>query len=279
MLYLQLIGAEAVARPPPSSTPWLKRIALSYDHATRHCAHWWEDYGRLEAIFAPDYKVRKILPMLVLQVDRENSRVYKAHLGIAGRHIPASHQFSRVYGWNIFYDFRTGPFHQLGLGMESLGARLDFRANLYIPFVGSQIVKTKHFTYPGGFFATNRRYLFSLYGANAEIGYLVINSKNFFLYAAIGPYCFFRPSFGTYIPGGKFRLRPQYRDFLAVDLSVTSDTYCKTVFQVEFILSLPLYQLSRKSLPTPGRFTNRQVYQPIERIDPYGCRCCWQTNF
>lgn len=273
---LQSSDHEAVA-PLPDTTPWPKRISLSYNHSSSHCTHWWDDYARLGMSLAPQYNLGQMLPMLDLQWDRVNSHTYKTHLGIAGRHIPLSSSFSHLFGWNLFYDYRTGPFHHIGLGMEMLGRRLDVRANLYVPLTPWH-VKKRTFHYIGGYFATRRRVTYSLYGANAEVGYLAVNKKNFLLYAAAGPYYFFRPSFAQII-GFKARIRPQYRDYLALDLAVTSDNYCNTAFQIEFIFSLPLYQLSSKSSPSLTRFTQRQIYQPIERIDPYGTRCCWNTNF
>ena len=49
---------------------------------------------------------------------------------------------NRIYGLNAFFDYRnTGlnEFRQLGLGFESLGAFIDFRANAYIPDVGGVV--------------------------------------------------------------------------------------------------------------------------------------------
>jgi hypothetical protein len=36
MICLQLFGVEAVAQPPPSTGPPLKRITFSYEHSTEH---------------------------------------------------------------------------------------------------------------------------------------------------------------------------------------------------------------------------------------------------
>lgn len=275
--WLQLFGAEAVAQPPPSTGPPIKRITLMYEHSTEHCIHWWDDFTRIGALVAPDYARGSILPMLDFQVDRINSHTYKTHLGLIGRHIPTSNTFNRVFGWNVYYDYRSGPYHWLGLGMEMLGDRFDLRANAYIPFLTYHRVEHERFNYTDGFFAVKNRYLYSLYGINVELGWLAVKSKNFLLYAAASPYFFWRPSFGTYVPGLKLRIRPQFRDLFAIDLGLVMDTYCNAVFQAQFIFYIPLYTI--KSRPSPRYFTNRQIYQPTERIDPLGYRCCWHSNF
>jgi hypothetical protein len=78
-----------------------------------------------------------------------------------------------------------------------------------------------------------------------------------------------------------FRVRPQYKDYLAFDFSVSHDSVFQTVYQAQIILYLPLYQLSKKGNQRPCNLTDYQIYQPIERYEvmPIGRRSCWQTNF
>jgi hypothetical protein len=77
-------------------------------------------------------------------------------------------------------------------------------------------------------------------------------------------------------------VRPQYKDYLALDFSVSYDQVYKTVYQAEVILYLPLYQLSsKKTRQGPCGMTDRQIYQPIERFEimPLAKRDCWLYNW
>ena len=77
--------------------------------------------------------------------------------------------------------------------------------------------------------------------------------------------------------GGKVRLRPQYKDYIALDLSFIHDNVFGSIFQVEVIFSLPLYQLNYiKDKKGPCGISNRKVYQPIQRfwVMPLSERCC-----
>ena len=52
-------------------------------------------------------------------------------------HIPLQSGSNRILGGHVNYDGRTTAngnyFNQMTFGIESLGSRLDFRANGYIP--------------------------------------------------------------------------------------------------------------------------------------------------
>lgn len=65
-----------------------------------------------------------------------NDATVGANLGIGYRHYSLAQ--NRIWGVNVFYDYRQTDFNdfkQLGVGLESLGALIDFRANAYIPDV------------------------------------------------------------------------------------------------------------------------------------------------
>jgi hypothetical protein len=105
------------------------------------------------------------------------------------------------------------------------------------------------------------------YGYNLELGWLMVETCDFLLYLAGGPYyltrkgCFDKP-----LRGGEVRLRPQFRDYLAVDLRYSYDSVFESVFQVGLILYLPVYQF-RSREKGPCCVTDRQIYQPIERFE------------
>lgn len=266
------------------SIPWPKRISLGYNHSggdDRGAS--FPDYGFLKLMLAPQYRSGHILPLLDLRIDRFDARRYGALVAVAGRYITTTK--SRIVGLNLFYEYEKaiyGPYHQVGLGVEWISKRWDFHTNGYIP-LNSQHTHRRRFNYLAGYFAIRNRSVYSFYGVDAEARYLALKTKNFFFYVAAGPYYFFRPSV-THAMGFEARIRPQFRDYLAIDLSISYDNYFKTVFQSALILTLPLYQLSSHKASDRG-LTDRQIYQPIERpLDPillsHPCRhCCWRTNW
>ena len=241
------------------------------------------DYSTLAFLFAPDYYQGHILPMLDIRGHRFNNGEYAANIGLAARYIPSS--FCTLLGINLFYDYREGfkeSYHQIGAGLEALGKSWDFRANVYTP-IGVQKRKTVcHFDdYIGDYVITRRESEGINVGFNMEVGFLGVQTSNFILYAALGPY-YFANSGERAIKGGKFRMRPQYKDYLALDLSITYDNVYRTVFQAEIVLSFPLYELfTNKNKTPPCGVTERQIYQPIIRyeVTPVNRQCCWETSF
>jgi hypothetical protein len=168
------------------------------------------------------------------------------------------------------------------VGVEILGKRWDFRANGYIPLGRKKITTTCHFDdYEGNYTVVERNCEFTSYSYNAEVGYLALRSNTFLFYAAAGPYYLSKKT-SSQSRGVKARIRPQYKDYIALDLSVSYDAFFKTVYEATVILYLPLYQISsRKNRSAPCGITDRQVYQPIERFEimPLGKKCCWKTNY
>lgn len=66
-----------------------------------------------------------------------NDATVGANLGVGYRVYNTA--MNRIFGANVYYDYRNtnvNDFNQLGIGLESLGPILDFRANAYIPDVG-----------------------------------------------------------------------------------------------------------------------------------------------
>ncbi len=262
---------------------WPKRFTLRHVEGSGEKIGFGTDYTTAALMIAPDYRVGHILPILDLRGHRFDNNTYAANIGIAGRYIPSSDTICQILGFNVFYDYREGrqgSYHQIGLGLEVLGKRWDLRANGYAPIsVKKRHSKCEHH-YGDDFFIIKRQCEFTSYGYNAEIGYYVVRSKDFFLYAAIGPYYLSRRCLNRTL-GGEFRIRPQYKDYFALDFGVSRDSVFGTVFQAQVILYLPLYQLSKNLKKWPCNLSDQQIYQPIERFEvmPLGRRTCWQSNF
>ena len=227
------------------------------------------------------------MPMIDLRVHRFDNNLYGGNVGIAARYVPKPNSFCDLLGFNAFYDFRQGFkgfYNQVGVGLEALGRRLDFRANAYFP-----IGVTKHNTtcvfddFEGDFFAIERDCEFTSYGFNAEVGYLAIDAfQHDFLFIWLQAPTIWPAAAMTKCSGGEIRVRPQYKDYVALDLKYSYDTTFRSVFQAEIIFYLPLYKIrSRPNRRAPCGISDRQVYQPIERFEvmPLGRKTCWQRNF
>jgi hypothetical protein len=300
ILFNRLSGSDPEKRGGFFSWPWFKgkETKIQYNNAPlpkrialRHIegpndlsSSYGTNYSTLEMLIGPEYRRGHFLPMLDLRGHRFDNTKYASNVGFVGRYIPET--FCQILGVNAYWDYRQGSwggFHQLGVGIEVLGKRLDFRANGYIPLSTTERVKTCVFDdYIGDYVITRRKIEFVSYGYNAEVGYLAVRSNSFLLYGAASLYYLSGRGINTDTRGGKFRLRPQYKDYFAVDLSVSYDNIFRTVYQAEIILSIPLYQIaSYKYKKSPCGITDRQVYQPVERYEimPIGKKCCWKTNF
>jgi hypothetical protein len=276
---------EAEEATNPFPTP--KRLSLRYVQSSlgeRRAHYYGTNYGTIGLLMASDYQTGSFMPMVDLRVHRLNNDKYAANAGIGGRYVPKIEGTCALWGINLFYDWREGfrgGYNQIGTGIEILGRRWDFRANGYFPVgKGHHVKKCVFDDYFGDYVAIRKRKAFDRKGYNAEIGWLAISSDIFQLYAAAGPYLLPRKCH-NFVNGGKFRLRPQLGDFLALDLSVTYDSVYKAVYLAEVILYWPIYQLSQRRRPTTCGLSEQQIYQPIERIEviPLGKRTCWKSNF
>ncbi len=262
-----------------------KRVSLYHDEGTGHHCSFGSNYWTLAFLFATEYELGQFMPLVDLRGHRFDNNKYAANIGVGARYIPAQDTFCELLGFNFYYDWRQGvkgSYNQFGVGIEVLSSRWDFRANGYIPFGSKQITSRCVFDhYSGGYYMIHKDCEFTSYGYNAEVGYLIVNSHPFLLYAAAGPYYLARAC-SNRTRGGEFRIRPQYKDYFAVDLSVSYDAVFHAVYQATVYVYLPLYQItSRKDRKAPCGMTDRQVYQQVERFEvmPLGRRSCWKTNF
>jgi hypothetical protein len=265
--------------------PLPKRITLRHIEGPRDLtSSYGTNYSTVEMLIGPEYKLGQFLPMVDLRGHRFDNTKYASNVGFVGRYIPDN--FCKIYGANAYWDYRQGSwggFHQLGVGIEVLGRRWDFRANGYIPLKTTERIKTCVFDdYIGDYVITRRKIEFVSYGYNAEVGYLAVRSDKFLLYGAASLYYLSGRGISTDTRGGKFRIRPQYKDYIAIDLSVSYDNIFRAVYQAEVLFTIPLYHIaSHKYEKNRCGLTDRQIYQPVERYEimPIGKKCCWKTNF
>ncbi len=243
------------------------------------------NYTTLDLFLSPTAQRGQFLPFLNLRGHRFDNDTYAANLGVGFRYVPEPGTFCEFLGFNTYYDFREGlynNYNQIGLGVEILGKRWDFRGNAYVP-VGAKKRKVVCVfdDYLGDYFIVNKNIETTTYGFNGEVGWTAVNSNYWALYVAGGPYYLGRKSncLEKSILGGEFRVQPQYKDYFAVDFVLSYDNVYKTVFQAVISFNLPLYQIS--PLRSGICLRDRQVYQPVERFEiiPLGRCSCWKFNF
>jgi hypothetical protein len=238
-------------------------------------------YLSLDGLFGPDYVPGRFLPMADIRGHRFDDDNYAANVGFVGRYI--AKERCRIYGVNAYYDWRNGclkDYHQLGLGMEVLGKRWDFRFNGYIPFGAKERTKRCLFEFDNGYRAIFKQEEYIFQGFNAEVGALAVRLRNFLLYGAAGPY--YLSTRGKTAWGARARIRPQFRDWAALEFSCSQDHIFHTIFQLQLIFSIPIYEFyPRDHVSKHPCLTDRQIYQPVERFEiiPTQCKCRWETNF
>lgn len=285
------LGAEQPPEPPPASDSAEgvsnlipKRVTVSHVEGTKDAFEYGSNDTTLAFMFAPNYRRNTILPFVDIRGHRFDNNLYAANFGIGARYLSDA-TMCEVLGFNAYYDYRQGnlgQFNQIGFGAEMLGRYLEFRVNAYVP-VGRQKIKQEcQYNYAGGYTVNRIQCELVSYGFNGEIGAYVYQDDYFFLYPAVGIYYYTGNCIQHTKRGVEARLRPQYKDIVALDLSVRHDSVFNTVYQAALIFYLPLYQLNAKRIDTPQcHITRRQMYQPVERFDtiPLAECDCWQTNY
>lgn len=268
--------------------PLPKKITLRHIEGSSRCGSGFalaSNYSTLEMLIAPDYRAGHFLPMIDLRGHRFDNDTYGANFGIIARYIPEDFTFCRMLGVNAYYDYRQGSigyFQQVGVGIEVLGRRWDFRANVYAPFGAKRRFRKCVFDdFIGDFIMIRTEFEAVSYGFNCEVGYYFVRSKNFTLYGAAGPYYIAGREGHLTTRGGEVRLRPQYKDYIALEGSYRHDPVFESVWQLQIIFTLPLYQISTRTSTPPCRFLEKQIYQSVERFEvmPLGRCDRWFTNF
>ncbi len=241
-------------------------------------------YTKLDVILGPEYEVGHFLPLADIRGVVFDDGTYAASAGFIGRFLPTS--FCEAFGFNLIYYFRHerfGNYNQLGGGFEVLNKRWEVHANAYIP-VGRKDHPRKFVfdDYIGDFRATLTEHRQAAYAFDATAGYYLVNGKNFQLYAAAGTYYLFAKH-DVSAWGVEGMIRPQYADYLAVELSISHDRIFETIYQVNVVFTIPLYDYSSaiKKKRGPCGLPNRQIYQPIDLDENIilESKCCWKANF
>ncbi len=196
-------------------------------------------YTSLELFLAPGLERSSAFPFLDLRghVFDDGRLAFNTGAGFRGL------VSKRVYGANIYYDYRQthhGHFNQVGVGLESLGIRWDFRLNGYLP-VGDKDSRLFHPRF--GKFVGNDLYVkrtreSAMSGADGEAGMHLRPLEKLNFYAGAGPYYF--EGGGRNMWGGKARIDAYYKDYLSLELSGSYDDLFHGIVQGTIALNLPL---------------------------------------
>jgi Inverse autotransporter, beta-domain len=281
MMFGRFFSKPPKPAPAPSRVPWPKRFTLSHIVGNQGKIDNSINFSSASLLFAPEYRCGQFLPLLDLQGHRFDDTTYAATGGLVLRYIPfIDSNMEEIIGLNAYYDYRQGSrgfYQQVSVGVEILADRWEIRGNGYIPFGNKKSLKVCDGDLDG-FRVANHNYRYVTYGFNAEVGGYPVKTPTFLCYIASGPYFISGRLSEPKTVGVEARIRPQFKDYIAVDFSYNWDPLFRSVFQAEIILYAPLYQLSkRKPIGNCARgLTLRQIYQNVERFDvmPLGRRTC-----
>jgi len=262
--------------------PWPKRLTLSHIVGNEGKIDFSSNYSSIALLFAPDFRCGRFLPLLDLQGHRFDDTTYGATGGFILRYIPSNRStLQEIAGLNFYYDYRQGSigyFQQFSVGLEILADSWEVRANGYIPFGEKKKMKRCGPGDPACGAVAPANYERISYGFSAEGGGYPIKTPSVLLYLAGGPYFITGRPCKPNTVGFETKIRPQFKDFIAVDLSYSWDPLFRSIFQAEVVLYAPLYQLSKRRPAgnCASGLTLRQVYQNVERFDvmPLGRRTC-----
>lgn len=243
------------------------------------------DYGTLSTLITSDYQRGKAFPLVDLRAHALFNGQWAANVGVGFRIVP--HNGCMIFGMNAFYDYRTNPhgnFNQFGLGFELLSQRWGLHFNGYLPFDGHKH-SDKHVydDYIGDFRVTCRQPDFAFDSFNLGMDFELVHQGMFFVFGEINPYYFSSKHHGKHSVGIMAGLRPQFDDYLAIELNVSHDSIFGTIYQAAATLTFPLYQFGKqKGKKGPCGLPNRVIYQPIQRNEliPLKKGCChYHANF
>jgi hypothetical protein len=240
-------------------------------------------YTKLATVFGPEYRVGHFLPLLQLNGAVFDDGKALAGVGFLGRF--PSRSFCEVFGLNVFYDFRQGKqanYNQISGGLEVLNRRWELHARGSF-LVGNKVHSKMVFfhQYVGPYFFITRKYEYAINHADLSVGYYPVLGKSFQLYASASPYYLFGKFDHTSAVGIKAMIRPQYKDYLSLELSISHDHIFQTIYQVNVIFSVPLYAYSSvlKRKKGPCSVSNRQIYQPVDSDVVLNRKFFFQANF
>ncbi len=263
---------HAAAPPPPNepppcvSTHDINRVSIR--HIESKGLGYNDGYTTLEGFFVPLSALNtRWVPFLDVRGHIFNNSKPAANAGIGLRYIE-----SRVWGGNIYYDYRKTHernYNQVSFGFESLGRYLDYRINGYFPVgkhKGSLSDPTfDHFS--GNSLYIARKQELALKGTNAEVGVHIAKVKGIDFYSALGPYYFANDTKHTF--GGEFRIGMDVRSILRIEGNTSYDHLFGWIGQGQISLSYAFTpkKISRKEKKGSCSFHGLVRDRAFQRVD------------
>jgi hypothetical protein len=281
-----LCAREAALQTPPAASSCVNLYPipkwLQINHIEGKGLGYERGYTKLTTVLGPEYRVGRFLPLLQLNGAVFDDGKASASVGFLGRFL--SRSFCEVFGLNLFYDFRQGKqgnYNQVSGGLDILNKRWEVHAMGRFP-VGNKVHSKAVFFhhYLGPYFFITREYEYAIDHVDLTAGYYPVLGKSFQLYASAGPYYLFG-KFNASAFGVKAMIRPQYKDYFSLELSISHDRIFQTIYQVNVVISVPLYAYSSslKHKKGPCGVSNRQIYQPVDPDIALNKKFFWRANF
>ena len=214
-----------------------------------------EGYSTLGAFITPYSTFSHVLPFLDLRGHVFNRHwKFAANAGVGVKWLSNS---PFVLAAAAYYDYRQthhSHYNQVGLSLEFLWNRWEFRANGYLP-VGEKthvrkISETASYSFEkfaghSLFYTTtldiHRKVEFAMKGVDAELGFHLMHPQEFYtLYLGGGPYYFHSPSgLKKHALGGQVRIQARVTPYITLQISDSWDNLFHNKFQGEISLNIP----------------------------------------
>jgi len=231
-----------------SAVSFLSQSRLDVGYSTGQLIGIRQSYSEV-GLFGPIYLKDSSVSLVDFRVYRFENSQWGLSSGFSFRNKVKN---GDIVGANLYYDLLQGKFNQifnrLGLGLEWLGERFDFRFNAYIP-LGEQKHTSKKYIYTnyiGDYNAVCRENQLSISkGFEAEIGGRFWCYENFTAYGAIGPY-FYSSKRNTSYFGGQARIEVCYNSIISLQIRSSYDSLNRSRTQGRIQISFPLEIISKK---------------------------------
>ena len=214
-----------------------------------------EGYSTFGAFITPYSNFSNILPFLDLRGHVFNRRwKFAANAGVGFKWLTDS---PFVFGAAGYYDYRQtkrGHYNQVGLSLEFLMKRWEFRANGYLPVGEKTLVRKKsevasynfekfsgYSMYYSTTYDIHRNIEYAMKGVDGEVGFHLMKPHEFYtVYLGLGPYYFHSPHhIRKHAIGGMARIQARITPYLTLQVSNSWDTLFHNNCQGEIAVNIP----------------------------------------
>jgi hypothetical protein len=230
---------ESAQQKNPCNVREAQAMRLRARHIEGKGIGYGQGYTTLEGFFSPLKPWKEVWrPFIDVRGHFFNNQKWAGNAGLGARY----QGDKRIYGFNGYYDYRKSrrSYHQMALGLESLGKIWDFRLNGYLPIGGkkSSYFHTRFSSFKDHFLFISRKREYAMKGFNGEVGAHVNRIRNIPLYFTLGPY--YLRGQGKAAWGGQARARLSLFDCVSMEGKVSYDPLFKWIGQGEIGLTFSL---------------------------------------